>query len=99
MNPPRSALLFCSLFFFPLPHPLSPLSSFSLPIFSFSFSFLLLQEITFHVICLFSLTSLLLPLPSSPLLLTFSFLCTIPLSPVLCFYFLSIYSSPTPFFS
>ncbi|KAH7045108.1 hypothetical protein BKA57DRAFT_468592, partial [Linnemannia elongata] len=90
--------LFLFSFLLSSPSPLSLLSSFSLPIFSFSFSFLLLQEITFHVICLFSLTSLPLPLPSSPLLLTISFLCTIPLSPVLCFYFLSIYSSPTPFF-
>ncbi|KAK5808206.1 hypothetical protein F5H01DRAFT_59178 [Linnemannia elongata] len=31
MNPPRSVPLFCSPFFFPLPHSLSPLSSFSLP--------------------------------------------------------------------
>ncbi|KAK5798740.1 hypothetical protein F5H01DRAFT_118499 [Linnemannia elongata] len=87
MNPPRSVPLFCS-FFFPLPHPLSPLSSFSLPIFSFSFSFLLMQENTLHVICPFSLTSLPLSLPSSSLLLALSFLCAIPLS-LLFFVFIS----------
>ncbi|OAQ26853.1 hypothetical protein K457DRAFT_1519775 [Linnemannia elongata AG-77] len=46
---------FCTSFLFSFllssPSPLSLLSSFSLPIFSFSFSFLLLQEITFHTSC------------------------------------------------
>ncbi|KAK5809741.1 hypothetical protein F5H01DRAFT_48869 [Linnemannia elongata] len=97
----HESLPFCTSFLFSFllssPSHLSLLSS-SLPIFLFPFSFLLLQEITLHVICLFSFTSLPLPLPSSPLLLPISFLCTSPLSPVLCFYFLSIYSSPTPFF-
>ncbi|OAQ35991.1 hypothetical protein K457DRAFT_1349380 [Linnemannia elongata AG-77] len=60
-------LPFCTSFLFSFllssPSHLSLLSS-SLPIFSFPFSFLLLQEITLHLICLFSLTSLPLPLPS-----------------------------------
>ncbi|KAK5805741.1 hypothetical protein F5H01DRAFT_76250 [Linnemannia elongata] len=47
---------FCTSFLFSFllssPSPLSVLSSFSLPIFSFPFLFLLLQEITLHVICL-----------------------------------------------
>ncbi|OAQ28169.1 hypothetical protein K457DRAFT_596473 [Linnemannia elongata AG-77] len=68
---------FCTSFLFSFllssPSPLSLLSS-SLPIFSFPFSFLFLQEITLHVICLFSLTSLLLLLSFSLFLFSVLFL-------------------------